>query len=148
MNQIAANPVLQAYVVTAVVLGFNLLVLANNTALSRGRANEVVNPEDKKLNPKSTVVGEAGNDKTARYQRAHRNALENLPLFLVTGYVLTLTAVPLWAAATMYGVFAGARILHSICYVAGAQPWRTLGFVIGTLSQVSVLGYLLYAAFA
>lgn len=143
---ISDNPVLQAYLLTTVVLGFNLLVLANNTALTRAKADEVVNPEDTKLNAKAAVVLEAGNDKTFRYRRAHRNALENVPLFLITGYLLTLTPIPLVGAAVLYGVFALARVSHSICYVARLQPWRTASFGIGALTQAALLVYLGYAA--
>jgi uncharacterized MAPEG superfamily protein len=147
MNPIE-NPVVQAYLASAVVLGMNLLVLANNTALSRSKASEVVNPEDKKLNANAEVVFESGNDKTARYRRAHRNALENIPLFLITGYLLTLTSVPFTVAAALFGVFTLVRVTHSICYVGGIQPWRTASFGIGALVQLGVLGYLAYAVVA
>lgn len=145
MNPLVANPVLQAYVASAVVLGLNLLVLANNTALTRAKAIEVVNPEDKKLNKGATVVYEAGNDRTARYRRAHRNALENIPLFLITGFVLTLTGISFPLAAALFGIFVAARVVHSIAYVAGLQPWRTLSFGLGALVQLGMLGYLGYA---
>ncbi|MCA9621200.1 MAG: MAPEG family protein [Myxococcales bacterium] len=142
---LAESPTLQAYVAMTVVLGFNLLALANNTALTRAKAAEVVNPEDKRLNAKAEVVFEGGNEKTARYRRAHRNALENIPLFLITGFLLSLTAVPFGLAAGLFGVFTVARLLHSVCYVKGIQPWRTAGFAIGALAQLGVLGYLAYA---
>jgi uncharacterized MAPEG superfamily protein len=139
--------VLQAYMASAVVLGFNLLVLANNTALSRAKANEVINPEDKKLNAKADVVLNAGNEKTDRYKRAHRNALENIPLFLITGFLLTTTTISFTFAAVLLGVFTGARVLHSICYIGGIQPFRTAMFGIGAVVQAIVLGYLGYATF-
>lgn len=139
------QPVMQAYVASAVVLGMNLLVLANNTALTRAKATEVVNPEDTKLNATATVVLEGGNDKTARYRRAHRNALENIPLFLITGFLLTLTPVPFAVAAGLFGAFTLFRVSHSVCYVAGIQPWRTASFGMAGLTQLAVLGYLAYA---
>ena len=145
MNPLAESPVLQAYVVASVVLGANLLVLANNTVLSRTKASEVVNPEDKKLNADAAVVYEAGNERTSRYRRAHRNALENIPLFLVTGFLLTLTGIPFVAAAVLFGVFVTARLAHSIAYVTATQPLRTASFVIGALVQIGMLGYLAYA---
>jgi uncharacterized membrane protein YecN with MAPEG domain len=147
MISVAQNPVLQAYLASTVVLGLNLLVLANNTALSRARAVEVINPEDKRLNPKADVVFEAGNEKTARYRRAHRNALENIPLFLVTGLLLALTPVPFALAVAMFAVFVVARVGHSVSYVKGLQPWRTASFGVGALAQLAVLAYLGYAAF-
>lgn len=148
MNSLAANPVTQAYVASAAVLGLNMLALANNTALSRAKAKEVVNPEDTRLNPTANVVFEAGNEKTARYRRAHRNALENNLLFLITGYLLTLTAIPFAAAAAIFGVFSAARVTHSITYVLGVQPWRTASFGLGLIVQFGVLVYLGYAGLA
>lgn len=147
MSALAQDPVFQSYVVTAVVLGLNLLGLANASAFTRGQASEVINPEDQKLNPKATVVFEGGNDRTARYRRAHRNALENSPLFLITGLILVMVG-PAYALATaLFATFAVARILHSVCYVKGIQPFRTIFFVIGQLTQVTVLGLLLYEIF-
>ena len=144
MNALLQNPVMQAYLASAVVLGLNLLTLANNTALTRAKASEVINPEDKRLNPKADVVLEASNEKTERYRRAHRNALENIPLFLITGYLLTLTSIPFTGAAIIFGVFVAARVLHSVAYIAKIQPWRTASFAVGALTQLGLLLYLGY----
>lgn len=138
------NPVFVAYVITTAVLGLNLLVLANNTALTRARAKEAVNPEDTRLGKDLTVVFDGGNDTTSRYRRAHRNALENIPLFLVTGLLLTLVGVSATTAYVVFGIFTAARVLHSIAYVKQLQPWRTLSFGIGALVQLFVLGLLVY----
>lgn len=81
----------------------NLLVLANNTALTRAKHVEVINPEDN---------------------------------------LLTLTPVSFAVAAGLFGVFVLARVVHSVCYVKGIQPWRTAFFGIGALAQLGVLGYL------
>ena len=140
----SANPVFTAYVISATLLGLNLLVLANNTALTRAKAKEVVNPEDEVLNNGADVVYEAGNQKTERYRRAHRNALENIPLFLITAFVLTLTGVSLTTAAVLFGIFVAARPFHSVAYIRQLQPWRTVSFGVGALDQVAILGVLLY----
>ena len=79
MSQLANDPVFQSYVASVVLLSLNLLGLGSATAVSRSQATEVVNPEDKRLNPKASVVFDEGNDRTQRYRRAHRNALENTP---------------------------------------------------------------------
>lgn len=142
------NPVFTAYVLSAAVLGLNLLVLANNTALSRAKAKEVVNPEDQVLNKEADVVFEAGNDLTERYRRAHRNALENIPLFLITAFILTLTGVSLTTAGIIFGVFVAARVLHSFMYVKGIQPWRTVCFGIGAVDQLVLLGVLVFKVLA
>lgn len=148
MNALAALPAFQPYVISVLVLGANLVGLANATALTRGQASEVINPEDKALNKKATVVYDAGNDKTARYRRAHRNALENTPVFMTTALVLTMMGTAPTIAPILFYSYAGLRIVHSICYVRGIQPFRTMSFAIALIIQVVVLGLIGYGAFA
>jgi uncharacterized MAPEG superfamily protein len=143
------DPVFQSYVASVVVLSLNVLGLANATALTRGQHAEVINPEDKKLNDKATVVYDEGNDKTQRYRRAHRNALENVPLFMITGMIFAMvwmgssTAV----AASIFGAFTVFRIMHSVCYVKGIQPFRTMSFALGALTQFVMLGLIAWKVF-
>lgn len=148
MEQLVATPVFQLYIASVLILGFLLLLLANNTALTRAAHGQAVNPEDKRIDPKLEVVYYAGNDLTQRYRRAHTNALENLPLFMITGFLLTLTSVPFWLAAALFGVFVVFRVLHTIAYLRQLQPWRTAGFAISALAQLSLLGCLGYFVFA
>jgi len=148
MNALANLPAFSAYAVSVIALGLNLLGLANATALTRARANEVVNPEDKKLNQKASVVYDEGNERTGRYRRAHRNALENTPLFMITALVLTLMGTSATIGAALFYPYVGLRILHSVCYVKQIQPFRTMAFGLGALLQVAVLGLIGYYTFA
>jgi uncharacterized MAPEG superfamily protein len=148
MNALASVPAFSAYAVSLIGLGLNLVGLANATALTRAKANEVINPEDKKLNQKASVVYDEGNDRTARYRRAHRNALENTPLFMITAFVLTLMGVSATIGAALFYSFVGLRILHSVCYVQQIQPFRTITFALATLVQMAVLGLIGYYTFA
>ena len=148
MNALASLPALQPYVVSVLALGLNLFGLANATALTRAKAVEVINPEDVALNKKAAVVYEGGNDKTARYKRAHRNALENTPVFITTALVLTLMGTSAALASGLFYSYAGLRIVHSVCYVRGIQPFRTISFVIALTIQLVVLGLIGYGAFA
>lgn len=148
MNALAALPAFQPYVISVLVLGANLVGLANATAFTRGQASEVINPEDLGLNKNASVVYEGGNDRTARYRRAHRNALENTPVFITTALVLTMMGVSGTIAATLFYAYAGLRIVHSVCYVKGIQPFRTISFVLALVVQVVVLGFIGYGAFA
>jgi len=143
-----SNPIFVAYVLTTAVLGLNLFLLANGTALTRAKAGEVINPEDKRAGTSHEVVFDGGNDRTARYRRAHRNALENIPLFLITGFLLTLTGVSANTAYVIFGVFVATRLLHSVAYVRQLQPWRTASFAIGALDQLVLLGVLVYQVLA
>jgi microsomal prostaglandin-E synthase 1 len=148
MNALGGLPAFSAYAVSVIALGLNLVGLANATALTRARANEVINPEDKKLNQNASVVYDEGNDRTARYRRAHRNALENTPLFMITALVLTLMGTSATIGAALFYPYAGLRILHSVCYVKQLQPFRTITFALALLAQVAVLGFIGYYTFA
>jgi len=147
MTDLTADPAFQIYAASVVVLGFNLLAIANNTALSRVFTDTVVNPEDTKLNAKADVVGYAGEELTQRYQRMHRNALENIPLFLITGLVLCLVGVSPTVAGVLFGIFTVARVSHSVCYRFGIQPFRTASFGIGAIAQAVILGFIAYGTF-
>jgi uncharacterized MAPEG superfamily protein len=147
MNLLANLPAMPAYAVTAIVLGLNLVGLANASALTRAQASEVINPEDKPANKKATVVYEGGNDRTSRYRRAHRNALENTPLFLITAFVLTMMGTSATVGAALFYPYAAFRILHSVCYVKAIQPFRTVSFVVALLIQVVVLALIGYGTF-
>lgn len=147
MSQLANDPVFQAYIASVVVLSLNVLGLASATAVTRTSAAEVINPEDKRLNASATVVYDEGSDGTQRHRRAHRNALENIPIFMITGLLLVMVGTSLTVAASIFGVFTVARILHSICYVKGIQPFRTVAFAIGVTAQVTLLGFLVYGVF-
>lgn len=133
---------LQAWFATTIVLGANLILLAGTSAATRNAANEVVNPEDRALNAQAEVVYEGGNDRTARLRRTHRNALENVPLFLITGLGLCATPAPFALVAGLFGVFTAARVLHSVAYLRSMQPWRTASFAVGALDQLALLGCL------
>lgn len=148
MNALASLPAFSAYAVSVMALGLNLLGLANATALTRARAGEVINPEDKKLNQKAAVVYDEGNDRTARYRRAHRNALENTPLFMITALVLTLMGASATVGAALFYPYVVLRILHSVCYAKQIQPFRTISFALATFVQIAVLGFIGYYTFA
>ncbi|HQY61724.1 MAG TPA: MAPEG family protein [Polyangiaceae bacterium] len=147
MNLLASLPAFPAYAATVIVLGLNLVGLANATALTRGQANEVVNPEDQALNKTAKVTLDNDNDRTARYRRAHRNALENTPWFMITAFVLTMMGTSGTVAAALFYSYAALRVLHSVCYVKGLQPFRTMSFAIAQLIQVVVLGLIGYRTF-
>ncbi len=148
MNALSLLPAAPAYAVSAIVLALNLIGLANASALTRAQAGEAINPEDAPKNKETKVVYEGGNDRTARYRRAHRNALENTPIFMITALLLTLMGASASVGAALFYPYAALRILHSICYVKGIQPFRTIAFVLALLCQLAVLGFIGYATFA
>ena len=42
-------------------------------------------------------------------------------------------------ATVIFGIFTGARLLHSFFYLAGKQPWRTIFFSVGGLATIALM---------
>ncbi|MCA9719214.1 MAG: MAPEG family protein [Myxococcales bacterium] len=140
MLEIAQSTSFQAYAACSAALIFNLLFLAGSTAVARSKAQQMLNPEDQKLNAEGTVVsGDA--DAGARYVRAHRNALENIPMFLVAGLTYTLVSPPETIAISLLAAFTALRWLHSFAYLRGVQPWRTLSFGLSSLALLGIAAH-------
>ena len=138
-----ADTVFQIYVVCSSILVFNLLFLANGTALTRARNKQVINDEDKKLNAEASVQA-IDEGAVARWRRAHLNALENILPFLPMGFLLVWTRPSVAVAGALMGAFTFFRLSHSFCYVKGIQPWRTASFAIAALSLAAMVVVILY----
>jgi uncharacterized MAPEG superfamily protein len=74
-----------------------------------------------------------------RARRAHTNMVENLAPFAVLVLVAHVTGKA--NATTAFGaqLFFGARIAHTIIYVAGIPVARTLVFALATIGQLMIL---------
>lgn len=102
----------------------------------------VLNPEDTKVNPGSHAGNEEAPD-TLRAKRAHLNDVENIPGFLALALLFTLIGASATAGWVYFGVYFGARVVHTICYLNALQPWRTAAFFIGQLAQLGIMVQLL-----
>ncbi|MBK6520345.1 MAG: MAPEG family protein [Polyangiaceae bacterium] len=67
---------------------------------------------------------------------------------MTTALVLTMMGVSATVAAALFYSYAALRIAHSVCYVRGIQPLRTISFVLALIIQVVVLRIIGYGAFA
>ncbi|MFP6665091.1 MAG: MAPEG family protein [Deltaproteobacteria bacterium] len=78
-----------------------------------------------------------------RTARAHRNLLENLPVFAI--FVLTAQVAGLANETTALGatLFFYGRIAHVITYIAGLVPWRTLAFAVAVTGELIILSEIL-----
>ena len=76
----------------------------------------------------------------------HRNDLENILPFFTVGLIFVLMGASAFAAQMYFYTFTGARIVHTIAYVAKLQPWRTIAFALGALCTVGMLVQILMAA--
>lgn len=126
----------QIYALVASIIGIQLILLAFWTGTVRTMRKQYVNPEDAKLSKAETT--EQDHPDVLRTKRAHQNALENaLPFFAIGALYAASSPSPSGAAAYMY-TFLGARLAHSVFYLAGKQPFRTLSFAVGALATIGM----------
>jgi uncharacterized MAPEG superfamily protein len=133
MKELLENPAFRTYCISSSILVLNLLVLAGATGGVRGSKKSLLNPED------PGYTGEPENEAVTRIRNAHRNAMENIVPFFAIGLLYVLTGGTALGATLYFGIFTGARVLHSIAYLAAKQPWRTIFFVIGALATLGMV---------
>ncbi len=80
------------------------------------------------------------------HSRNHQNDLENIPAFVFLGLLYVLTQPDPIMAVWHFRLFAGSRLLHTICYQNGLQPWRSLSFMVGTFALLSMAAQILLKA--
>lgn len=125
----------KTYAICSCVLSLQMLFLGGLTAGTRAKRGGYMNPEDKVVAFKDAQLVEgAEHPDVARVQRAHRNLLESLPIFFALGLICVLAGVSQLGGQICVGLFTVARILHSIVYIKGVQPWRTIFYALGALS--------------
>jgi len=79
-------------------------------------------PEDLKktpINPKPEPSQLAPNERVERIRRIQLNDLENLPFFLVAGFLYVLTGPPLLLAQCLLYGYVVSRLLHFAAYFTG-----------------------------
>lgn len=131
------NPeALNVYLLCTAALAFNLFFLTFMTAVKRTKAKVFVNAEDAKLFDGKNEAQDAA--PVERAKAAHRNALENIPLFLILALLYVTTGGTKTGAMAYFITFTVARWLHSFCYLGGLQPWRTAAFGVGLLVNVGL----------
>lgn len=131
MVELIATPAFQAYAVCAALLVLKMWLTGNATGLLRVRRGVFITPEDYTFTGKPT----AGQDETIeRLRRAHQNDLENVLPFLAVGALYAATGPSATLAGWLFGIFTVARIVHTVVYAMGLQPWRTIAFEAGNLS--------------
>lgn len=140
MPTMLSNPTFTIYAITCLVLCANLLFLWAYSGAARNKTKLVINPEDAQTVAKGAGVSESDPAAVARVLRAHRNAEANIYPFLFLGLIYVLIGGEPFPAKILCGVFTAARLIHSVVYLAEAQPYRTISFGIGGLTTLALLG--------
>ena len=130
------HPALKLYALVSVLTALHVVLLALWTGTLRTRRKAFVNPEDATA-LKGTQV-EADHPDVLRVKRAHQNALENAVPFFAIGLAYALSGPSQTGAQAYFFTFLGARVLHSLFYLFGKQPFRTLVFAVGVAAMIGM----------
>ena len=142
MSVVTELPAFAPLVIFTVLLVLKMGAVAVVTANERRKAQVVLNPEDTKVNPGShAAFAEA--PAVLRAKRAHLNDVENIPVFLILALLFTLAGCSATAGWAYFGVYFVVRTLHTVFYLKAVQPWRTVAFFVGQLTQIGIMVQLL-----
>lgn len=126
------------YAGCVVLLMIKMLAISCYQGYFRMRFRAFVNVEDAAVFGRPALAVER--PEVIRGMQAWRNDLENIPLFMALGGLAVALHVPGVATAWLCGVFTVARVLHTVTYLAGLQPWRTLSYAIGVACLIGLGG--------
>jgi uncharacterized MAPEG superfamily protein len=122
----------QFYALTTVILFFKMVSISLVQGAGRASTKTFVTPEDAKFFAHTAPATEEA-PIVKRAANAWRNDLENIPIFLFLGLIyVTLGCWP-QGAFIYFTIFVVARFLHTITFLLGLQPWRTIFFTIGLI---------------
>ena len=132
------------YTVCASILVIKMLATGYLTALLRNLRGVYVSPEDYAFRGKQPGPPD---EQIERIRRAHRNDLETILPFLAIAFLAAISgAVTYRAALWLFVPFTVVRVLHTIAYAFGLQPWRSILFGIGDITLLVTTILLLRAA--
>lgn len=137
-----SNPVFVVYTITTLVLVAHLLFLWNYSGIVRGKVRITPNAEDAKR--WGSTLGELEPPEIARVVRVYQNASAATYAFLLVALVFVALGGGLRFAEITFGIFVGARLIYSVVYLAGAQPWRTVFFTIGLGATLTIMGQIVH----
>jgi glutathione S-transferase len=135
------NPAFSVYAIATAIVALHLIALAGYTGRVRSRHKQYANPEDAGFF--KVAAAEGDHEDVLRVKRAHANALENAVPFFAIGALYAATGPSRNAALAYFGTFVAARVLHSVFYIWGKQPFRTILFVVGVLATVGMAVHVL-----
>jgi glutathione S-transferase len=145
------NPLFATYVIAATLMILKAVSMSWLTVQRMMQANGGFrSPEDLRktpLNPNPDPAQIAPNESVERIRRIHQNDLENLPFFLVAGFLFIATAPPLALAQWLLYGYVVSRFLHFIAYfTAQTHDMRATLWTIGSLILIFMTGWALWAA--
>jgi uncharacterized MAPEG superfamily protein len=119
------------YSLSVLILFLKMFALSAYQGFYRIGKRAFVNPEDAGIFNKPPASEEL--PQVQRAAKAWLNDLENIPIFLGVGIAYVLTGASPTAAPWLFSTFTLARILHTLAYLLGLQPWRTIAYAVGII---------------
>lgn len=145
------DPVFATYVVAAAIMIIKMMGQGWITVFRMMKIKGgFVNPEDANpglANPTPRAGQLDPDEYVERSRRMHRNDTENVPVFLVAGFLFALTNPPLWVAQVLLFGYVAARLGHFWAYLtARSHEVRATFFTLGSLITIGIAAYALIAA--
>lgn len=132
MDLLAIPPV-RVFAFWYLVLVIKMLVLIFRTSALRMRSGTFTSPEDYAAAGVERPATLPVDEDVERVRRALQNDLENILPFFGVGLIYALSGPSLTAARIVFAGFAVARIAHTVAYLRGLQPHRSIAFGIAML---------------
>ncbi|BAN55038.1 MULTISPECIES: MAPEG family protein [Pseudomonas] len=127
---------LNVYALCMVVLFLKMFMVSCYQGYHRLRFVAFTNPEDAAVFKHAAQATER--PEVIRAAKVWANDLENIPAFFALGGLAIALDTAAQPTVWLSIAFTLARVLHTLAYLLGVQPWRTLFYAIGA---VCLLGF-------
>ena len=138
------NSMLSVYALCVVVLCVKMVAISCYQGFYRISSLAFTNSEDARYFNRPVHHHEL--PQVCRAAKAWANDLENIPLFFVLGGLCCVLATWSVPAIGLFCLFTVARVLHTVLYLAGWQPWRTVAYAVGIVCLSGLAGMVGYKA--
>ena len=125
------SDLLQVYALCVLALCLKMFAISCYQGFFRLKLKAFTNLEDARFFDRATHAQEL--PQVVRAAKAWRNDLENIPLFFVLGGLCVALETSLDTTPWLFGIFTVARVVHTVAYLMGWQPWRTLAYGVGVV---------------
>lgn len=145
------NPLFATYVVAATIMILKVVAMSWLTVVRMMQVNGGFRaPEDLRktpFNPNPNPKQLEPDDRVDRIRRIQQNDLENIPIFLVAGFLFILTEPSLTLARLLFAGYVVSRLLHFSAYLtAQTHETRAALWTVGSFILIFMTVWTLVAA--
>jgi len=132
------NSPLHVYALCVLLLFGKMLAISCYQGFYRIRHRVFTNAEDARFFQRPALIQEL--PQVQRAGKAWANDLENIPLFFVLGGLCLALDADGQLAPGLFCLFTSARVMHTLMYLGGWQPWRTIAYGLGLACLLAMAG--------